>query len=186
MSTHIRYLVLYILLPYPSRYITKLFLSKILPLPSWFTLQPMPAPEQWFTTYNTDTNTNVLLDYLSHNTPLNQLIFAKLVLTYHKTIAQNLLCLLNSILIYLKLVTVSTNHIYRIIFFLSLRRVILIWHTLHLSLVIWENKKHFTVWKYGSFGHVWDQISRIGWNNVYIIYSPTSGENATRKWYSHG
>ena len=48
-----------------------------------------------------------------------------MVVIHCKAIAQNLLCILNGRLIYLGLLTISTNRIYRIVVPLYLHRVIL-------------------------------------------------------------
>ena len=84
----------------------------------------MLESEQWYTIYAADSDTNVLMDYLSHNIPLNNIIIVKLVVTYRKAIAKKLLYILNGRLIYLEPVTVSTNHICRIVILLSLRRIV--------------------------------------------------------------
>ena len=52
---------------------------------------------------------------------MNRLCITKLAVTYRKTITHNLLCIINYRLVYLEPVTISTNHIYRIIVPLSLR-----------------------------------------------------------------
>ena len=54
------------------------------------------------------------MESLFNNTPLNQLIISKVVVTYRKVHVQNLICLLNGRLIYLDPVTISTNHLCRI------------------------------------------------------------------------
>ena len=61
---------------------------------------------------------------LSYSTPLDKFIITKLSVTYHKVITQNSLCILNSRFIYLELVTVSTNHTFRIVVPLSLCRIV--------------------------------------------------------------
>ena len=83
----------------------------------------MLESEQWYTIYAADSDTNVLMDYLSHNIPLNNIIIVKLVVTYRKAIAKKLLYILNGRLIYLEPVTIFINHICHIIIPPSLRRV---------------------------------------------------------------
>ena len=62
---------------------------------------------------------------------MNILCIIKLSITYRKTIAQRLLYLINYRLVYLELITVSTNNIYLITVLLSLRRIIL--NSIHAS-----------------------------------------------------
>ena len=63
---------------------------------------------------------------------MNRLCIIKLVVTYRKDIARNLLCIISCRLVYLEPITVSTNHICRIIIPLSLRCIILnAMYTLH-------------------------------------------------------
>ena len=99
LSVHIRYLVLHILPSYVSRYVTDVVSFKILPplisplvmyqrISSCFILQPMLLPERWSTNYDTNPDTKVLLEHLSHNAPLNKLIIVKLVVAFRKEIAQ--------------------------------------------------------------------------------------------------
>ena len=55
---------------------------------------------------------------------MQKLCIEKLTVTYRKTIARNLIYIINDRLVYLELVTVSINHICSIIFPLSLRHFI--------------------------------------------------------------
>ena len=48
----------------------------------------MLLPERWSTNYDTNPDTKVLLEHLSHNAPLNKLIIVKLVVAFRKEIAQ--------------------------------------------------------------------------------------------------
>ena len=71
------------------------------------------------------------MKYIRHNSPMNGLCITKLAGTYPKAIAYNLLCIINCRLVYLEPVTVSTNHICRIIVPFSLRYII--FNTMHTS-----------------------------------------------------
>lgn len=104
----------------------------------------MLAPDQWSTTYDTDTNTNVLMEHLSHNAPLNKLIISKLAVSYRKAITQNLLCVFNGRLIYLNPGTISTNHICRIIVSLTLRCVA--FNLMHASPVVGHMREYKTLY----------------------------------------
>ena len=53
-----------------------------------------------------------------------KLDITSLAVTYRRDIAQNLLCIINGRLVYLELITVSSNYLCRIVIPLSLRRVI--------------------------------------------------------------
>ena len=64
------------------------------------------------------------MENLRHNAPI--LCVKQLAVTYPNDIANNLLCIINDILVYIEPVTVSTNHICHIIFQLSHRRIIFI------------------------------------------------------------
>ena len=77
-SKHMRYLILYTLPFFLSKHIASVFLSRILSPPifpsifyqiisSFFTLQPFPARERWFSAYKCDPGTNFLMDHLHHN-----------------------------------------------------------------------------------------------------------------------
>ena len=70
---------------------------------------------------------------------MHKLCINKLAVAYRHAIANNLLCIVNDRLVYIEPVTVSTNHICRIIVLLSFRRIIFI--TLHTS---------------PATGHVWE------------------------------
>ena len=71
------------------------------------------------------------MDHLRDNDSMYKLCIDKLVVTYRHAIANNLLCIINDILVYIEPVTISTNHICRIIVLLSFRRIIFI--ALHAS-----------------------------------------------------
>ena len=135
LSLHIRSLVLNILPLCLSKYVTDIFLHKILPSPispptihqcisNCFILQPISVSAQWSTAYTSNPDTNALMDHLSYNALLNKLILSKLVVIYREVIEQNFLCILNSNLIYLEPVTVSSNHIFRIVIPFALRCVV--------------------------------------------------------------
>ena len=64
------------------------------------------------------------MEHLRHNAHMNRLCITKLAVTYRKTTTHNLLRIINYRLVYLEPVTISTNHICRIIVPLSLRRII--------------------------------------------------------------
>ena len=54
---------------------------------------------------------------------MTELDIAPLAVTYRRAIAQKLLCIINDRLVYVEPVTVSSNHLCRIVVPLSLRRV---------------------------------------------------------------
>ena len=62
--------------------------------------------------------------HLHHYVPMAKLDIAQLAVTYRRAIAQNLFCIINDRLVYLKPVDVSSNHLCRIVVPLSLRRLI--------------------------------------------------------------
>ena len=135
-SDQIRNLVLHTLPSCLSTHIANTFLSYIIPPPipphilhqslsSCFALQPLPAKNQWPAAYRDDSDTHFIMKYLRHNAPMHKLCGNKLDVTYRHAIANNLLCIINDRLVYIEPVTVSTNHICRIIVPLSLRRIIL-------------------------------------------------------------
>ena len=64
------------------------------------------------------------MKHLHHNALTNSLCITKLDVTYRKAIAHNSLCIISCRLVYLDPITVSTNHMCRIIISLSLRRII--------------------------------------------------------------
>ena len=78
----------------------------------------MPVPKQSFTAYVSDSDTNITMKHLFHNTPFNKFIVAKLIVTYRRAIA------LNGRLIYLEPVTLSTKYICRILDSFSLLRLV--------------------------------------------------------------
>ena len=55
------------------------------------------------------------MDYLHHNASMNRLCITKLDVTYRKAIAHRLLCIISYRLVYLEFITLSINHICRII-----------------------------------------------------------------------
>ena len=55
---------------------------------------------------------------------MDKLGIVSLSFTYRRAIVQNLHCIINDRLVYVELVTVSSNHLCRIVISLSLRRVI--------------------------------------------------------------
>ena len=55
---------------------------------------------------------------------MDKLDIVPLSFTCRRAIVQNLLCIINDRLVYVELVTVSSNHLCRIVIYLSLRRVI--------------------------------------------------------------
>ena len=135
-SDQIRNLVLHTLPSCLSTHIANTFLSYIIPPPipphilhqslsSCFALQPLPAKNQWPAAYRDDSDTHFIMKCLRHNAPMHKLCGNKLDVTYRHAIANNLLCIINDRLVYIEPVTVSTNHICRIIVPLSLRRIIL-------------------------------------------------------------
>ena len=65
---------------------------------------------------------------------MTKLDIAPLAVTYRRAIAQHLLCIINDRLVYVEPVTVSSNHLCRIVVPLSLRRVI--FDALHTSPVV--------------------------------------------------
>ena len=73
------------------------------------------------------------MESLFNNTPSNQLTISKVVVTYRKVNAQDLICLLNGRLIYLDPVTISTNHVCLIAVPFSIHYVVL--NLLYASLI---------------------------------------------------
>ena len=141
-SIQIRLLVLHII-PLPIMHnLSHAFLSHIVPpiIPSsiqtkcvrvntqcishCFTLQPLPATDQWTRAYNDDSHTKVLLNRLYISTPLDKPTIIHLPTAYRTTIARNLLGILEGRLVYYEKVTTVTNNIYRTIVSISLRRII--------------------------------------------------------------
>ena len=74
------------------------------------------------------------MKHIRHNVPMNRLCITKLAITYRKAIAYNLFCIINCRVVYLEPVTVSTNHICRIIVPLSLRHII--FNAIHASFLL--------------------------------------------------
>ena len=83
------------------------------------------------------------MDHLHHNTPMNRLYITKLSVTYRKTIAHDLLCIISCRLVYLEPTTVSTNHVCRIIVPLSLRRII--FNSMHTSPAAGDMREYKTL-----------------------------------------
>ena len=71
------------------------------------------------------------MEHLHHDEHMNRLYITKLAITYRKAIAHPLLCIVSYRLVFLGFITVFTNHICRIIVFLSLRRII--FNSMHAS-----------------------------------------------------
>ena len=110
------------------------FLATILPPPlhppvihrsisSCFILQPLPTQHTRSTVYQHDPDTNLFYEHLHHHAPFSKVNIETLAITYRKIIAHNLLCLINDRLIYFEPVTVSCNHICRIVVPIFLRPV---------------------------------------------------------------
>ena len=59
------------------------------------------------------------MEYLHHNEYIHKLCITKLAISCRNAIAHNLLCIISYRLVYLEPITVSTNHICRIIVPLS-------------------------------------------------------------------
>ena len=55
------------------------------------------------------------MKHLRHNAPMHKLGVNKLAVTYRHAIANNLPCIINDRIAYIEPVTVSTNHICRIV-----------------------------------------------------------------------
>ena len=102
------------------------FLSYILPPPitspilrrsisSFFSLQPLLVQDQWYAVYIDDLETRLIIKHLHHNALMYKLCIDKLAVTYRNAIANNLLCIINDRLVSIEPVTVSINHVYRII-----------------------------------------------------------------------
>ena len=99
-----------------------------------FTLQPLPATDQWRRNYNDDPYTKVLLDRLSISTPLDKQTIFHLSAACRTAIARNLLNILEGRLVYYEKVTTVTNHICRIVVPISLRRIIFnLMHATHIA-----------------------------------------------------
>ena len=95
-----------------------------------FTLQPLPTSNQWTRAYNNDPHTKVLIERLSISSPLDTPKILHLPAAYRTAIARNLLGILKSRLVYYEKIATVTNHIYRIVVPISLRRIIFnIMHT---------------------------------------------------------
>ena len=141
-SIHIRSLVLHIILLPIMYHISHDFLSHIAPpiIPSsiltkcvrvntqyishCFTLQPLPATDQWTRDYNDDPYTKVLLDRLSIGTPLDKPTILHLPAAYRTAIVRNLLDIFEGRLLYYEKVATVTNHICRIVVSIYLCRII--------------------------------------------------------------
>ena len=78
-------------------------------------MQPLPAQDQWLAAYRYDSDTHFLMKHLRHNAPMHKLGVNKLAVTYRHAIANNLPCIINDRIAYIEPVTVSTNHICRIV-----------------------------------------------------------------------
>ena len=135
-SIQTRSLVLHII-PLPViHHLSQGFLNHIVPpiIPSsrvstqcishCFTLQPLPASDQWTRAYNDDPHTKVLIDCLSISTPLDKKKNFHLPAAYRTAIARNLLGLLEGRLVYYEPIATATNHICRVVVPTSLRRII--------------------------------------------------------------
>ena len=121
--------------PSLSRDVADVFISTILPSPLsppvthqsisfCSTLQPLPTQDKWSIAYKQGPKTDFLFNYLHHYAPIVKLDIAPLAVTYRRVIAQNLLCIINDILVYLEPVALSSNYLCRIVVPLSLRCVI--------------------------------------------------------------
>ena len=89
-----------------------------------FSLQPMPASDQWVCAYNDDPVTKVLLDRLSVSAPLDTLTNFHLPTAYRTVITRNLLGIIEDMLVYYEPIATVTNHICRIVVPIFLRRII--------------------------------------------------------------
>ena len=86
------------------------------------------------------------MKHLRHNAPMHKLGVNKLAVTYRHAIANNLPCIINDRIVYIEPVTVSTNHIFRIVVQLSLRRIIFIdVYASPAACHIWGSIKRYTV-----------------------------------------
>ena len=89
-----------------------------------FTLQPLPASDQWIRAYDDDPHTKVLLDCLPISSPLDKSTIFHPPAAHRTTIARNLFGILEGRLVYYEQFSTVTNHICRIIVPISLRRII--------------------------------------------------------------
>ena len=93
---------------------------------------------------------------------MTKLDIAPLAVTYRRAIAQHLLCIINDRLVYVEPVTVSSNHLCRIVVPLSLRRVI--FDAVHASSDVGhmgEYKNMYRI-KLRFFGIACERISKLG------------------------
>ena len=159
--------------PRLSRHVADVFLSTILtpPIPppvthqsisSCFTLQPLPTQDKWSLAYKHDLDTIFIFQNLLHHAPISKLDTTPLAVTYRKAIAQNLLCIINDRLVYIEPVTVSSNHLCRIVVPLSLQRVI--FDALHASPAAGHMGEYKTLYriKLRFFGIACGKMSKLG------------------------
>ena len=160
------YLVLHTLPLILSRHMADVFLSTLLPPPlhppvihhsiiSSITLQPLPTQHTRSTVYQNDPDTKFLFEHLCHHAPFSKLNIKKLAVTYRKAVAHNILFLINDRLMYLKPITVSCNHICRIVVPLSLRRVI--FDAIHTSSTAGHMGEYKTLYRI-KFRFSWPQM----------------------------
>ena len=132
--TQIRSLALHILPSCVMKHISHTFFFRIVPpaIPSYlthqcisncFTLQPLPAQDQWDCAYQADPDTKVSI-YRSINTSLDEPTIFKLSVAYRTVIVRNLLGILEGRFVYYEPIPTITNYICRIILPTSLRHTI--------------------------------------------------------------
>ena len=128
-----------------------------------------PTQDKWSIAHKQDPKTNFLFQYLHRQAHMVKPDFAPLAVTYRRAIAQNLLCIINDRLVYIKPVTVSSNHLCRIVVPLSLRRVI--FDALHVSPAADHMGEYNTLYriKIRFFGIACEKISKLGRKSVRIV-----------------
>ena len=110
-----------------------------------FTLQPLPATDQWTCAYNNDPHTKVLLDRLSISTPLDKPTILHLPTAYRTAIVRDFLGILEGRLVYYEKVATVTNHICRIVVPISLRRII--FNMMHATPIIRHMGEYKTLYR---------------------------------------
>ena len=134
-AVQIQTLVLHTLPFRVSNHIANSFLSNIIPpfipppthmqcISNCFILKPLLAKYTWNKAYQQDSDTNIFIDHLSVNAPLDQSTILTLPVACRTALFRNQLGILEGRLVYYEYISFANKHICRIVVSFSLRHKI--------------------------------------------------------------
>ena len=116
-----------------------------------------PTQDKWSIAHKQDPKTNFLFQYLHRQAHMVKPDFAPLAVTYRRATAKNLLCIINNSLVYLESISISSNHLCRIVVPLSLRRVI--FDAMHTSPIVGHMGEYKTLYRI-KLCFIWHRIRK--------------------------